>query len=82
MLTKFYKVSALEEKAKDDWKEYRKKDKLKYTIPRDGDTCNVHSIVQHTSNGKTDFMYSVILNGLVEDMLPAYIKEALLWLIN
>lgn len=82
MLTKFYGVSALEEKSKKDWKEYRKKDKLKFTIPREGNACNIHTIVQHTSNGKTDFMYSVILNGLVDAMLPAYIKEALLWLIN
>lgn len=82
MLTKFYGVSALEEKSKQDWKEYRKKDKLKFTIPREGNACNIHTIVQHTSNGKTDFMYSVILNGLVDAMLPAYIKEALLWLTN
>lgn len=82
MLTKFYGVSALVEKPKQDWKECRKKDKLKFTIPRDGDACNIHTIVQHTSNGKTDFMYSVILNGLVDVMLPAYIKEALLWLIS
>ena len=82
MLTKFYGGSALEEKSKQDWKEYRKKDRLKFTIPREGNSCNIHTIVQHTSNGKTDFMYSVILNGLVDAMLPTYIKEALLWLIN
>lgn len=29
-----------------------------------------------------DFMYSVILNGLIEKMLPNYIKEGLDWLQN
>ncbi|WP_340371991.1 AAA family ATPase [Peribacillus sp. FSL E2-0218] len=41
---------------------------------------NIRDIVRHTGNSKTDFMYSVILNGLIEKMLPNYIEEGLNWL--
>lgn len=82
MLARYYNITALDAKPKNEWKELRKRDKLKFTIPREGDACNLHTIVLHTSNGKTDFMYSVILNGLVDSMLPSYVREALLWLIK
>ena len=80
MLARYYKITVLDVKTKDEWKKLRDNDKLKFTIPRGDGDCNLHTIVLHTSNGKTDFMYSVILNGLVDSMLPSYIKEALLWL--
>ena len=73
MLALHYGVSAIDIKPKDEWKKHRKNDKLKFTLPRTSDSCSLHTIVLHTSNGKTDFMYSVILNGLVESMLPTYI---------
>lgn len=41
---------------------------------------NIREIVKHTGNSKTDFMYSVILNDMVVDMLPHYIEEGLAWL--
>ncbi len=40
------------------------------------------NILKSTSNGKTDFMYSVILEGGAEEMLPNYIKEGLKWLMS
>ncbi|HHW29797.1 MAG TPA: AAA family ATPase [Syntrophomonadaceae bacterium] len=79
MLSKHYNINSYETKSRDEWKELRENDKLKYTIPRN-ETCNIRDIVLHTSNNKTDFMYSVILNNLAESMLPAYIKKALIWL--
>ena len=82
MLAKYYGISALDVKTKEEWKECRKKDKLKFSIPQKGNEFSIRTIVLHTSNGKTDFMYSVILNNLVASMLPDYIKEALLWLMN
>lgn len=82
MLAKYYGISALDVKTKEEWKECRKKDKLKFSIPQKGNKFSIRTIVLHTSNGKTDFMYSVILNNLVASMLPDYIKEALLWLMN
>lgn len=81
MLAKQYTVKAYEKKKKEAWIELRTNDKLRYTIPRDQSECCIRDIVTHTSNGKTDFMYSVILNNLEEVMLPEYIKEGLTWLM-
>ncbi|MDR7856819.1 AAA family ATPase [Tissierella sp.] len=82
MLAKKYGIKSFDKKAKSDWIELRANDKLKYTIPRDYSECCIRDIVAHTSNSKTDFMYSVILNKLVEDMLPDYIKGGLIWLME
>lgn len=81
MLAKRYQVAALEEQPQSVWKQRRKDDGLKFVIPR-GDACNIRSIVSHTAESKTDFMYSVILSNLAQAMLPDYIKEALLWLMK
>lgn len=81
MIAKKYRIKTYEKKARLDWIELRADDELKYTIPRELPECCIRDIVAHTSNGKTDFMYSVILNKLVEDMLPEYIKEGLTWLM-
>jgi predicted ATP-dependent endonuclease of OLD family len=80
MLSKHYDINSFETKTKDEWKALKENDRLKYTIPRTGEEFSLRDIVLHTSNVKTDFMYSVILNNLVDKMLPEYIKEALLWL--
>ena len=40
----------------------------------------VREIVNATSNYKTDFMYSVLLNEKEKDVLPSYIEEGLKWL--
>ena len=82
MLSKLYDIKTFEKKSIVEWKELRKKDKLKYTIPYEVDSCNLRDIVLHTSSGKTNFMYSVIINKMEEKMLPDYIKKALLWLIQ
>ncbi|MNP72585.1 hypothetical protein D3C76_1691710 [compost metagenome] len=70
------------EKNRDEWIRLREVDKLKYTIPQEDGEYTLRDIVKHTSNGKTDFMYSVILNNLTEKMLPDYIKEGLSWLVQ
>ena len=80
MLAKHYKTTALDEKQKKEWRILRETDKLKYTIPQGEGSCSLRTIVLSTSKGKADFMYSVILSGLADSMLPTYIKEALLWL--
>ena len=82
MLAKHYGIKAFDKKSKEDWIELRKLDDLKYTIPRESGDYSLRDIVAHTSNGKTDFMYSVILNSLLLDMLPEYIKEGLEWLMQ
>ena len=82
MLAKKYGVKAYDKKTKKAWTKLRTADNLEYTIPRDFAECSIREIVAHTSNGKTDFMYSVILQNLVEAMLPNYIKEGLAWLMK
>lgn len=81
MLAKRYKTNVLEKEKESTWKEHRKDDGLKFVIPRRSE-CNIRSIVAYTSKSKTDFMYSVILSNLAGAMLPDYIKEALLWLMQ
>jgi predicted ATP-dependent endonuclease of OLD family len=82
ILAKHYVIRAFDTKSREDWKKLRAQDHLKYTIPRDPGNYSLRDIVAHTSNGKTDFMYSVILNKLLQDMLPEYIKEGLEWLMQ
>ncbi|PEL39452.1 ATP-dependent endonuclease [Bacillus wiedmannii] len=90
MLSKFYNFNVLEKKDRAFWIQRRNIDKLKYVVPNpvkpNEDNPNpdnkysIRDIVKHTENRKTDFMYSVILNGLIEKMLPSYIEEGLDWL--
>lgn len=82
MLAKRYNISVLDTKTREEWQRIRKTDKLKFVIPQKVDSCSVRMIVQHTVNQKTDFMYSVILNKLVDSMLPNYIEEGLIWLTD
>lgn len=82
MLAKRYNVSVLDTKTKEEWTSLRENDKLRFVIPQKADSCSIRTIVQHTSKNKTDFMYSVILNKLVDAMLPNYIEEGLMWLAN
>lgn len=82
MLAKHYGIKAFDKKSREAWIELRTQDGLKYTIPRDPGDYSLRDIVAHTSNGKTDFMYSVILNNLIENMLPEYIKEGLRWVVQ
>lgn len=58
---------------------------LTFTIPnnRNDETdseFSIRQIVAASSNNKTDFMYSVVLSGNEEKMLPDYIRKGLLWL--
>lgn len=70
-----------------EWKKIRKDNKLYFSIPnnKDGEKdseFSIREIVDSTKNNKTDFMYSVILSGNEEKMLPEYIKKGLLWLVK
>ena len=85
MLNKLLETNVFEKLKRSEWKSIRKKHKLTFTIPnnKEGEEDSEYSIrkiVEATSNNKTDFMYSVILSGNEEKMLPDYIKEGLLWL--
>ena len=85
MLNKLLETDVFKKLKRSEWKSIRKKHKLTFTIPnnKEGEEDSEYSIrkiVEATSNNKTDFMYSVILSGNEEKMLPDYIKEGLLWL--
>lgn len=85
MLNKLLGTDVFEKLKRSEWKSIRKNNKLTFTIPnnKEGEKDSEYSIrkiVEATSNNKTDFMYSVILSGNEEKMLPDYIKEGLLWL--
>lgn len=85
MFNKLLGYNAFKKIKRSKWKAIRKDNKLTFTIPnnkegeRDSE-YSVREVVEATSNNKTDFMYSVILGGNEEKMLPDYIKKGLLWL--
>lgn len=79
MLSRLYDIDCYEQKDKAFWTEKREADKLKFVIPNK-ETSSIRDIVKSTSNKKTDFMYSVIMNSLDLEMLPPYIAKALEWL--
>lgn len=85
MLAKLLSTSVYSKYKRSDWKKFKKENKLSFSIPhnRSGEKdseFSVRDIVESTSATKTDFMYSVILSGNEEKMLPAYIEKGLKWL--
>ena len=85
MFNKLLGYNAFKKIKRSKWKAIRKDNKLTFTIlnNKEGEKdseYSVREIVEATSNNKTDFMYSVILGGNEEKMLPDYIKKGLLWL--
>ncbi|EOT28089.1 AAA family ATPase [Enterococcus saccharolyticus] len=79
MLCKLYGIKSFDTQTKIWWKDKRKSDNLKYSIPNDA-SIGVRKIINSTSKNKTDFMYSVVLNNKLTSMLPYYIEEGLKWL--
>lgn len=92
MISKKFNISGFEEKKRSEWISMKEDHGLQYSIPNNrtvadktkekDSTFNLIEILNSTSNGKTNFMYSVILNDYAEEMLPAYIKEGLKWLMK
>ena len=85
MLNKLLATDVFAKIKRSKWKTIKKDNKLTFAIPNNkpgekDSEYSVRDIVEATSNKKTDFMYSVILSGNEEKMLPDYIKEGLLWL--
>ncbi|MFD3157660.1 AAA family ATPase [Haloimpatiens sp. FM7330] len=93
MLSKKFGMSGYELLKRSDWKDKKGNSGLKYSIPgnkmkdgtkekEDDSEFSLVDILNSTSDAKTDFMYSVILNRHAEEMLPDYIREGLEWLMN
>lgn len=94
MLAKLFKINAYDLIKRSEWVKKRKETKLRFSIPnnriinkqtkeREADSeFTLRDILEATSNAKTDFMYSVIMYGFDEKMLPMYIQEGLKWLMK
>ena len=87
MLCKLLKKNVFDQIKRSEWKENKKENQLMFTIPnnKEGETdslFNIRNIIESTSKNKTDFMYSVILNGMTDELLPDYIEEGLQWLMK
>ncbi len=93
MISKKLGINGYDPLKRSKWIENKNNFKLKFSIPdnciidkktneREKDSIfTLWDILKSTSNSKTDFMYSVILNGYEKEMLPNYIKEGLKWLM-
>ena len=94
MLAKVFNINAYDQIKRSEWVKKSKATKLKFSIPNDriidsktkkredDSVFSLYDILEATSNGKTDFMYSVIMYGFDEKMLPTYIEEGLEWLMR
>ncbi|SFO04147.1 AAA ATPase domain-containing protein [Pseudobutyrivibrio sp. UC1225] len=87
MLAKKYGISAEDTKKRSEWKDIKKNDGLCFPLPNNklGESDSEFSardLLKSMKGSKTDFMYSVVLNGYVEEMEPQYISEGLAWLQN
>ena len=93
MLAKIFGMNIEKKLTREEWKKKREEYGLKYRIPgkkekgMDDETwekeeIDLRLILKATSDYKTDFMYSVILSGKEEELLPEYIEEGLNWLMK
>lgn len=90
MLNKYFLMDVTTTYKKSEWNKKRIDSKLDFSIPSkkgvnrisDNDMVSVRDILASTSGNKTDFMYSVIINGYVEKMMPEYIYGGLIWLME
>lgn len=87
MLGKYFGINTEVKIKRSEWIKKRAESALKYAIPNNrkdeqDSEFSLRDILKSTSGEKTDFMYSVILNQLVNDMEPNYISEGLEWLMK
>ena len=67
--------------SKEFWKNLKSESKLVFSIPnKKGLSITIRDVVN--SLGKTNFMYSIIMNGKEVELQPNYIEEGLSWLNN
>ena len=90
MLNKYFSMDVTATYKKSEWIQKRTDSKLDFSIPNkknnkkisDDDMVSLRDILASTSGNKTDFMYSVIMNGYVEKIMPEYIDGGLTWLME
>lgn len=92
ILNKCLSINIVDVKSRRYWKVMKKRKKLKYSIPQHDTTNNdevsdnlsCRDIAKATSDNKTDFMYSIVLQNddKVAKFIPNYIEEGLDWLMQ
>ena len=80
ILAVLLKTDVWSSRTQSDWRQYRKGSGLKFSVPREPECPTIRDIVLSTSNQKTDFMYSLLLNPELMKTIPPYISSALRWL--
>lgn len=88
MILKLLKEPVNITKKPKEWRDFRKSTNLKISIPRrkekkkvtENCDIDIRDILSSTSNGKTNFMYSVIENNKMIETMPIYIEDGLKWL--
>lgn len=92
MLAKKFNITGFDLITRNEWISKKKESKLNFSIPNNkkndegeeeiNSEFTLIDILNSTKNGKSNFMYSVILNNYTEEMLPNYIEEGLTWLMK
>lgn len=87
MLGKYFGFDISQKLKRSDWCTKKKNSKLQFSIPRnrqdeDDSDFSLRDILKSSAGTKTDFMYSVIMNNLLNKMEPNYISEGLEWLMK
>lgn len=80
ILTTLLKTQVWSSRKRKEWKTCREETGLKFSIPQKVASPTISQIVSSTSNRKTDFMYSLILDSKLIQAVPPYILSALRWL--
>jgi len=83
MLTKLFGLSPFQQFSRNELKQLKNEYKLQFSVPQEKEgnyKFSLIDVLNSTANNKTDFMYSVIMNNLVDKMIPHYIEEGLKWL--
>lgn len=87
MLGKYFGLDISQKVKRSDWSTKKAESKLQFSIPHnnedeDDSEFSLRDILKSSSDMKTDFMYSVIMNKLLDKMEPNYIREGLKWLMG
>lgn len=87
MLGKYFGFGISKKVKRSDWCTKKVNSKLQFSIPRNKEDeedseFSLRDILKSSAGTKTDFMYSVIMNNLLDKMEPNYISEGLEWLME
>lgn len=84
MLSRYFDMDVTKSYSLTEWKDKREQSKLNFSLPRknESDQVFLRDILKSSSGGKTNFMYSVVMNEYIEITEPDYISGGLEWLMK